>query len=411
MTEHDERTVKYSVARRFIVKLGIIAHGYGPSAARLESYLTQVIEALGYHGVFRSTRSEIMYAFWKDDPMDQIVHVEKVEKGAFNMAKLARVGELVESVVDGGISLDDSYSLLHEIDELPNPWGPFAKAVSFLFIGVGFSGLMSGYMWDILLAGGLALIVYTNVYLAHRFSGRFLELLPFSSAYTIGVLAATVQIFLPDINVSVVVLAAIIPIIPGFTVAAGIVEIVSDHVVSGSANLIAGVIYLLKQFFGAWFGLATVGLLWSGSPVAAVPVESLGPWLFLPLLFIGLGIAYQSLMRDFPWVILCCLVSYFGVMFGNAFEIQYLGTLMGAIVANIFGNLWARKFNRPTSIVLVPAITVMVSGSVGFQGLLIAATEESSKGLNQFLQMFIVALVIAAGLLIANTIVRPKVTL
>ena len=160
MTEHDERTVKYSVARRFIVKLGIIAHGYGPSAARLESYLTQVIEALGYHGVFRSTRSEIMYAFWKDDPMDQIVHVEKVEKGAFNMAKLARVGELVESVVDGGISLDDSYSLLHEIDELPNPWGPFAKAVSFLFIGVGFSGLMSGYMWDILLAGGLMALTY-----------------------------------------------------------------------------------------------------------------------------------------------------------------------------------------------------------------------------------------------------------
>ena len=149
MTEHDERTVKYSVARRFIVKLGIIAHGYGPSAARLESYLTQVIESLGYSGVFRSTRSEIMYAFWKDDAMDQIVHVEKVEKGAFNMAKLARVGELVESVVDGGISLDDAYSLLHEIDDLPNPWGPFAKAVSFLFIGVGFSGLMSGNIWDI----------------------------------------------------------------------------------------------------------------------------------------------------------------------------------------------------------------------------------------------------------------------
>ena len=42
----DERTVNYSVARRFIIKLGIIAHGYGPSAARLESYLKQVIEAL-----------------------------------------------------------------------------------------------------------------------------------------------------------------------------------------------------------------------------------------------------------------------------------------------------------------------------------------------------------------------------
>ncbi len=411
MTEQDEYAVKYSVARRFIIKLGIIAHGYGPSAARLESYLTQVIESLGYNGVFQSNRAEITYAFWKDDPMDQIIHIERVEKGSFNMAKLARVGEVVESVVDGDIDLHEAYKQLLEIDDLPNPWGPLAKAVSFLFIGVGFSGLMSGNLLDIYFAGALALLVYANVYIAHKYEGRFFELLPFTSAFSVGVITAVLKIYFPEINVSVVVLAAIISIIPGFTVSAGIVEIVSDHVVSGSANLIAGVIYLLKQFFGAWFGLATVEILLQTTPVSAVPSETLGVWLFIPLLFIGLGIAYQSLMRDFPWVMLCCLVSYLGVLFGNSFEIQYLGTLMGAITANIYGNIWARKFNRPTSIVLVPAITVMVSGSVGFQGLLIAATEETARGLDQFLQMFIVALVISAGLLIANTIVRPKVTL
>lgn len=410
-TLNDERTVKYSVARRFIIKLGIIAHGYGPSAARLESYLKQVTESLGYGGNFHSTRSEIIYAFWKDDKMDQIVHMEAVEKGSFNMAKLARVGEVVEAVVEGGMTLDDAYDILLEIDELPNPWGPIAKAVSFLFVGVGFGGIMSGNILDIVISGLLAILVYTNVHVAHKYGGRVLELLPFSSAYAIGIIAALLKMFLPEINISVIVLAAIISIIPGYSVSAGIVEIVSNHVVSGSENLISGVIYLLKQFFGAWFGLATIGLLFPGEPVPAIASESLGPWLFVPLLFIGLGIAYQSLIRDFPWVVLCCLISYLGVTFGNTFEIQYLGTLTGAITATIFGNLWARKFNRPTSIVLVPAITVMVSGSVGFQGLLLAATEESSRGLDQFMQMFIVALVISAGLLIANTIVRPKVTL
>jgi uncharacterized membrane protein YjjP (DUF1212 family) len=407
----DERTVKYSVARRFIIQLGIVAHGYGPSAARLESYLKQVIEALGYNGHFHSTRAEIIYAFWKDDRMDQVVHMEAVEKGGFNMAKLARVGELVEAVVEGNISLDDAYNILNEIEEMPNPWGPVAKAVSFLFIGVGFSGLMSGNILDILVAGGLALVVYVNVYLADEYGGRMLELLPFTSAFITGALAATAHVLMPEVNVSVVILAAIIIMIPGFTVSAGIVEIVSNHVVSGSANLIAGVIYLLKQFFGAWFGIATIGLLFPSTAVATATTPSVGVWIFLPLLFIGLGIAYQSLMRDFPWVVLCCLVSYIGVQVGNTFGIQYLGTLTGAIVATIYANMWARKFNRPTSIVLVPAITVMVSGSVGFEGLLIAATGESERGFDQFLQLFIVALVISAGLLIANTIVRPKATL
>ncbi|MBT5186984.1 MAG: threonine/serine exporter family protein, partial [Kordiimonadaceae bacterium] len=364
MSNIDEYTVKYSVARRFIIKLGIIAHGYGPSAARLESYLGQVVEALGYNGNFRSTRSEIIYSFWKDDKMDQHMHMASVETGSFNMAKLARVGELVESVVDGGISLDDAYDLLDEIEELPNPWGPVAKTVSFMFVGVGFSGLMSGNLWDIGIAGILALVVYINVYFAHKYEGRLFELLPFSSAYMVGILAAIAKIYVPEINVSVVILSAVISIIPGFTVSAGIVEMVSNHVVSGSANLISGVIYLLKQFFGAWFGLATVGLVWPVTNIAAsVATESLGIWIFLPLLFIGLGIAYQSLIKDFPWVMACCLVSYLGVQFGNAFEIQYLGTLMGAIVATLFANFWARYTNRPTSIVLVPAITVMVSGS------------------------------------------------
>ncbi|MDG1438098.1 MAG: threonine/serine exporter family protein [Emcibacteraceae bacterium] len=407
----EERTVKYGAARRFIIKLGIVAHGYGPSAARLETYLTQVTDALCYGGHFYSTRSEITYAFWKDDRMDQIVHMEVVEKGSFNMAKLARVGELVEAVVAGNISLSDAYNILDEIEKLPNPWGPVAKGVSFLFIGVGFSGIMSGNLSDIAVSGVLALIVYANVFFAEKHGGRMYELLPFTSAFIVGVLAALFKIWMPDINIFVDIIAAIIIMIPGFTVSAGIVEIVGNHVVSGSANLISGLIYLLKQFFGAWFGLATVGLLFPSDPAPVIASESLGLWIFLPLLFIGLGIAYQSLMRDFPWVILCCLVSYIGVTFGNTFEIQYLGTLIGAIAANIYANIWARKTNRPTSIVLVPAITVMVSGSVGFQGLLIAATEESSRGINQFMQLFIVALVISAGLLIANTIVRPKATL
>ncbi len=412
MSHVDEHTVKYSVARRFIIKLGIIAHGYGPSAARLESYLSQVVEALGYHGVFRSTRSEIIFSFWKDDKMDQIMHMASVETGSFNMAKLARVGELVEAVVDGGVSLHNAYEMLDEIEALSNPWGPAAKAVSFMFIGVGFSGLMSGNLLDICISGILALIVYVNVFFAHKFGGRLFELLPFSSAYAVGALAAALKVFMPEINLPVVILSAVIAIIPGFTVSAGIVEMVSNHVVSGSANLISGVIYLLKQFFGAWFGIATIGIFLPSNGITNAPAtESLGIWLFLPLLFIGLGIAYQSLIKDFPWVMACCLISYIAVRFGNTFEIAYLGTLLGAIVATLFGNLWARQFNRPTSIVLVPAITVMVSGSVGFQGLLIAAGGESDKGLNQFLQMFIVALVIAAGLLIANTIVRPKVTL
>ena len=76
-----------------------------------------------------------------------------------------------------------------------------------------------------------------------------------------------------------------------------------------------------------------------------------------------------------------------------------------------FANLWVRGTGRPTSIVLIPAITVLVSGSIGFRGLMVAAVGQTDQGGDQFMQMFIVALAISAGLLVSNTILRPKITL
>jgi uncharacterized membrane protein YjjB (DUF3815 family) len=58
-----------------------------------------------------------------------------------------------------------------------------------------------------------------------------------------------------------------------------------------------------------------------------------------------------------------------------------------------------------------PAITVLVSGSIGFRGMMVAAAGQADQGVDQITQMFIVALAISAGLLVSNTILRPKITL
>jgi len=88
-----------------------------------------------------------------------------------------------------------------------------------------------------------------------------------------------------------------------------------------------------------------------------------------------------------------------------------LGNLLGTTFAVVLANLWAGWTKRPTSIALLPAIVLLVSGSIGFRGLASLATGHTALGEQQFFQMFVVALTIAAGLLVGNTIVRPKATL
>jgi uncharacterized membrane protein YjjB (DUF3815 family) len=58
--------------------------------------------------------------------------------------------------------------------------------------------------------------------------------------------------------------------------------------------------------------------------------------------------------------------------------------------------------------VLIPAIVMLVSGTIGFRGLASMAEGELLLGVQQFLQMFIVAITILAGILIGFTIVRPE---
>ncbi|WP_020591273.1 threonine/serine ThrE exporter family protein [Kiloniella laminariae] len=402
----------FDEACQFIIKLGTAVNGYGPAAARLESFLVRVTESLGYRGVFRSTPSEITFAFWQEGQLWQRTHMVAVPAGGYNMAKLAYVGELVDNLVAGKLTLAKASKRLDEIDALPNPWGVTSYALSFALVGLGFAGLIQGNRWDILFAGLLSLLVYAIAVISERVGGRLADALPFVSAYIAGLCAAALKLFLPEINHTVVTLSAIVILIPGFAVSAGIIEIVDNYVVAGSARLMGGLVYLIKQFTGAWLGIASVGVLWDAAP--GTTESTLGDhfiWLYISLLFLGLCVAYQTLWRDVFWVLVSCALSYGAVMISSQLLSANLGALFGAIVAGIFANLWSRATGRPTSIVLIPAITVLVSGSIGFRGLIVAAAGETDKGVDQFMQMFIVALTIAAGLLVSNTILRPKVTL
>jgi uncharacterized membrane protein YjjP (DUF1212 family) len=150
---------------------------------------------------------------------------------------------------------------LDEIDAMPSPWGVFTYALSFVLVGVGFAGSIQGNLWDVVISGILSLAVYIIVVISDKVGGRFADALPFVSAYFAGICAAGIKIFLPEINHTLVTLSAIVILIPGFMVSAGIIGIVENHVVAGSARLVGGLVYLIKQFTGAWLGIASVEII------------------------------------------------------------------------------------------------------------------------------------------------------
>ena len=412
MTADKKRQDAFDDDYRFLVRLGSAAHGYGSTAARLEIFLSALTSKLGYRGVFRSTPSEVVFAVQEEEEGWQRTHIAALPAPGLELNRLAEVGGLVDEVVAGRVSISEGTRRLDEIDKVPHPWGNVASAASYAFAGIGFAMLMSGGWWDVVFSALFSLGVFGMVASAGRFGARTAAWLPLSTAFVAGVLAAGTKIVVPEVNLVLVTLSAILILIPGYSISVGVVELVSQHTASGWANLLSGLVYLAKQFAGAWLGVSLVALVASIPQAAAgSPVDSQWLWAAIPLLIVSLCVAFQTSLRDFVPAALVCAAAYGGIVFGSDLAGSNLGNLLGTVTAVVLANLWAGRTGRPTSIVLLPAIVLLVSGSIGFRGLAAIAVGDVAAGEQQFLQMFVVALTIAAGLLVGNTIARPRVTL
>jgi uncharacterized membrane protein YjjP (DUF1212 family) len=401
--------VPFEDACRFIIKVGTAAHNYGSTATRLESFLAGLSKKLGYPGVFRSTPSDIVFALREGPESPQRVEIIAMQAPGVDLDKLARVGDLLNELETGTLSLADASTRLDAIDLVPPPWGRFASMLGYALVGLGLAPLLGGGWSDTLVAALFSVLVYGLVLLSGRLGAAATEWLPFSSAFVVGVLASVVKLWVPELNLVLVILSAIAIILPGYTISLGAGELVAQRVVSGTTNLISGLICLVKQIAGGALGVVAVSSVVSwAAPGPATPVDPVWAQLLFPLLLVGLSLAFQTSRRDLPWAVLVSGIAYLGVMAGSSILDPNLGNLVGTIVAVVVANLWARQTGRPTSIVLIPAIVMLVSGTIGFRGLASMAEGELLLGAQQFFQMFVVALTIVIGVFVGYTIVRPE---
>ena len=88
-----------------------------------------------------------------------------------------------------------------------------------------------------------------------------------------------------------------------------------------------------------------------------------------------------------------------------------VGTMLAAAVTTVLANGCGRFFDRSKTIVLVPALLLLVSGSIGFRGVFGLLDGERFVGAQQFAQMVVVALVIVVGVFLGNAILPPETTI
>ena len=211
------------------------------------------------------------------------------------------------------------------------------------------------------------------------------------------------------ISTKLVMLSALIVLVPGLSLTSAAVEIATQHLVSGSARLIGAFATLMKLAFGALVGnelarmlhLEAVG---DNSTLAFAHQE----WPSLLLAAIAFAVLFRARLRDWPITISAAVLGYLSTRWASAQMSQEFGVFFAACVVCLAANAFARWSRRPGALVRVPGIILLVPGSVGFKSLSFLVERDVFLGLDTAVGLLLVLASLAAGLLVANTVLPPR---
>lgn len=211
-------------------------------------------------------------------------------------------------------------------------------------------------------------------------------------------------------NVPLVILAGVIVYIPGLYMTIGLRELAARHVLSGTARIMDAGMMVFQLYFGAIFGLALAAIWWTIPQVPIQPaVVTWVSYLAVLGLSISLLIIFKISWRDAPWGLLAGLIAYLSASLGAQVFEPSLAGLIGAFVVGIYANAYSVLKNRPTSIVLLPGVVLLVPGSKMYIGLNNVVTGNAILANTvSGVQVLLAFMAIVAGLMFANMVLPPK---
>lgn len=397
-----ERVTSRHVA--FVFKLGEALHRYGAPAHRLEAMLVKVVGRLGVDARFYSTPTGIFASVGAPERL--ATSFVRVQPGDMDLGRLVELDKLSMALVDNQISFKEAAVELDAILEQPAPYSSTMTLLAYAVGGAAAARLFGGAAHEVLVALVAGLGVGLVALLAPRVEAlnRIQEA---ASALVAALVTVACAVFVKPLSVEITVMAALLPLLPGLSLTVGLTELSTRNLMAGTGRLAGVATVLLQLTFGVALG-SRLGALALGSPTSSVPMPQ--AWSLVPA-FVFTTVALVVLMRGRPrefWMMgLTAAAGYIGIRLGGPVLGPELGAFLGALAAGMTSNAMARAFNRPAVVALVPALLILVPGSVGLKSLTSLFANDVIAGVSFAFSMSLVAVSLVAGMLLANVLMRP----
>ena len=389
----------------FVLALGRALHRYGTPAHRLEEGLRTCCDRLGLEAEVFTTPTAIILSFGR--PTELKTRLMRVDGGELDMGKLAQIDALANDVAAHRIAPADGVVRLDAIIAGPPQFGRTLSTVTHGLTSGALAVFFGGGLADVVVAGAIGLLLGLLAQLISRSTdqARVLELVGAAFAAFAAGLASAVW---PAVTPSLVTVAALVILLPGMSLTVAMTELATRNLIAGTARLMSAVIVLLELVVGVALGERLAAAIVRVHQATPVALPEWATWVALGVASCSLAIVVQARLHAFGWIVAACATGYIGSRAGTAWLGGPLGVLVGAFALGVMSNAYARWLDRPAQVIQVPAVLLLVPGGMGFRGMSSLLDKDTLSGVETLFAMFVVAIAIVAGLLVANAVVSPR---
>ncbi len=396
-----------SPATRCILALSSELLSYGLPVHRVEESIVRLARAFRMRATVMGFPTSLSITL--QDDRGTVVHVVRAEPGGVHLARLDALHSLVGRVERGELLAEATLDEIRSILCSRHPRVPAIELLSAGLVGAGGVQLLGGAVIDSLLAACFAMGVGAFALLA-SLRPSLTRVTPVVAATCVTLASAALAHARVIPHPLVVTLASLLILLPGLTLTLATVELATGHLVCGTARLVGAATTFMQLAFGALLGVRFGGL------AAVTPTPHVIPPLWLEAAgATALALGFSGLLgvkrKD---ALATGLVSALAWSLNRGLAPAHgaeIAVLAAAGAVGVASNLFARQLDRPSSILLVPGMVMLVPGSLGLLSVSSALLHDSQRALGTVVQLLILTMALATGVLVATALVPPRTEL
>jgi uncharacterized membrane protein YjjP (DUF1212 family) len=197
--------------------------------------------------------------------------------------------------------------------------------------------------------------------------------------------------------------------LPGAAITLAVIELSTQHVVSGASRLVAGFMQIAQLAFGILIAAQLAGV--ADGALETTQINRLGAWApLVGVIVYGLGamLNFGPPTSFLPWMLLMLLTAYGGQWLGNELLGSYASGFGGGLVLIVFALAISHRPNTPPTVSLIlPGFWLLVPGSLGFMGVTeLIGTHSSAIFTATLISMMSIAVGVQTGLLLFRAAIQ-----